>query len=143
MDHDHNVPGSRLPEENPGRLAAVKEHMRYAPYPLGPARREIVLSAITEVCHYRYWMLLAVHVRTEHVHVVVQADRTPEQVMATFKCYASRALNRSEPALAEPRRWARHGSTRYLWTRDEISAAVAYVASGQGREMACVAASAR
>jgi hypothetical protein len=63
--------------------------------------------------------------------------------MSTFKCYASRALNLSEPALEDPRRWARHGSTRYLWTRDEVAAAIGYVSSGQGLPMACFEQSAR
>ena len=33
-------------------------------------------------------------------------------------------------------RWARHGSTRYLWNAEELSAAISYVVSGQGEPMA-------
>jgi REP element-mobilizing transposase RayT len=99
-------------------------------------QREIVLDAIQEACHWRKWSLLAVHVRSNHVHAVVDADRSPEQVMTAFKAYASRMLNGSlldPPGLT---RWARHGSTRYLRDADEISAAVGYVVSGQGEDMA-------
>ena len=53
--------------------------------------------------------------------------------MNAFKSYASRALNLQEPS--QPR-WARHGSTRYLWSADQVSAAVGYVVSEQGGDMA-------
>jgi hypothetical protein len=34
------------------------------------------------------------------------------------------------------RRWARHGSTRYLWTRESVLAAIYYVVHEQGAAMA-------
>ncbi|MEX2261154.1 MAG: hypothetical protein WD696_04345 [Bryobacteraceae bacterium] len=37
---------------------------------------------------------------------------------------------------AHVRRWARHGSTRYLWTTEEVSAAISYVVSRQGDPLA-------
>jgi REP element-mobilizing transposase RayT len=46
-------------------------------------------------------MLLAAHVRTNHIHVVVEADLRPERVMNDLKPYASRYLNQlglDEPA---------------------------------------------
>ncbi|MBC8167540.1 MAG: transposase, partial [Bryobacteraceae bacterium] len=82
------------------------------------------------------WTLLAAHVRTNHVHVVVAAHRSAEQVMNAFKAYASRALNGMAPDEAERKRWARHGSTRHLWTRHAVSAAVHYVVWEQGQPMA-------
>jgi hypothetical protein len=81
--------------------------------------------------------LLVAHVRTNHVHGVVQAkDERPERVMNDFKAYASRALNRSSLDAADCKRWTRHGSTVYLWTDDEVLTRVRYVASGQGEPMA-------
>jgi REP element-mobilizing transposase RayT len=78
-------------------------------------RRETVLAAILERCSSRDWSLLAAHVRTNHVHVVVEADAQPERIMNDLKSYASRCLNLR--GLDEPtrKRWARHGSTRWLW----------------------------
>jgi hypothetical protein len=66
--------------------------------------------------------------------VVVQADAAPEKVMTQLKLYASRALNRS--ARSSARRWAHHGSTRYLWDNEQVDAAVDYVIHRQGRPMA-------
>ena len=69
--------------------------MTQAPYVLDERRRAATLEGIKEACSRRRWMLLAAHVRASHVHAVVEADRTPEQVMTALKAYASRALNES------------------------------------------------
>jgi REP element-mobilizing transposase RayT len=110
--------------------------MKQDPYVLGAVCRQVVLESLQEACSYRGWTLLAAHVRTNHVHVVTKATCKPEQVMNTMKAYSSRALN--EYALEGPdrRRWARHGSTRYLWTGNAIQAAIQYVVREQGESMA-------
>jgi REP element-mobilizing transposase RayT len=133
VDREHNAPGCPFVEPFDGRLERCKRIMRSAAYLLGERRRAIVLATIQEVCQFRGWSLMAAHVRTNHVHVVVDSPAKPEQVMSTLKAYASRALNRIEPR--QPR-WSRHGSTRYLWNRQGISAAIAYVIEGQGEAMA-------
>src|SRR6202042_3628522 len=89
-----------------------------------------------EVCSYRGWAMLAAHVRTHHVHTVVVANCQPEQVLTAMKAYSSRALSESELDGPDRRRWARHGSTRYLWTGDAVSAAIHYVVREQGEPMA-------
>jgi REP element-mobilizing transposase RayT len=101
-----------------------------------PNRREVVLSSIQERCAQQPLCLLAAHVRTTHVHLVVEAEVQPERIMNDIKAYASRCLNRM--GLDEPgrKRWARHGSTRWLWKLENISAAIRYVVDGQGDPMA-------
>jgi REP element-mobilizing transposase RayT len=49
----------------------------------------MVLNSMQQVCSHRDWILLAAHVRTNHVHVVVTTGDTAEQVMNTLKSYAS------------------------------------------------------
>ena len=56
-------------------------------------RRDAVLEAMRHVCAHRGWGLLAAHVRTTHMHAVVEAEAPPERVMSGFKVYASRRLN--------------------------------------------------
>lgn len=96
----------------------------------------MVLDAIVGVCRHRDWTLLAAHARSNHVHVVVAAESAPERMLNDFKAYASRALGAAK--LDDPRqiRWARHGSTRWLLTAEEVEAAVRYVVHGQGAPMA-------
>ena len=52
--------------------------MDQAAYSLDETRRNTVLAAIQEVCAHRGWRLLAAHVRTTHVHTVVEAEVPPE-----------------------------------------------------------------
>ena len=135
VDKLHNVPGMRLVDPDPGRLRAAIGRMTQAPNGLDACKREIVLTSIGEVCSFKSWDLLAAHVRSNHVHVVVSSTEKPDKVMNAFKAYASRKLNQC--ALDAPcRRWTRHGSTRYLWDREQVEAAIAYVIDGQGKPMA-------
>jgi REP element-mobilizing transposase RayT len=121
------------------RLADVQERMKQQPYSLDAVRREVVLEALREACIRRNWDLLAAQVRTNHVHVVVQADQKPEHVLNALKCNASRSLNQRRLESAGRRRWARHGSTRYLWNRAAVTTAIHYVVSEQGEPMAIYA----
>ena len=70
------------------------------------------------------------------MHVVVNSTEKPEKVMNAFKAYASRKLNHCALDAPGCRRWTRHGSTRYLWDREQVEAALAYVIDGQGEPMA-------
>jgi REP element-mobilizing transposase RayT len=100
VDHNHNVPGSPYAEQYNGRLNRSKSLVCQPPFLLDQRRREIVLAAIQEACAFRQWTLLAAHVRTNHVHMVVDSPAKPEQVMTTLKAYTSRALNRFDPTPA-------------------------------------------
>jgi len=133
VDPGHNVHGTPILEEDSARAVFAGRRMDQRPYQLDRVRREAVLEAIQEVCANRGWNLLAAHVRSTHVHTVVEAEAAPESVMNGFKAYASRRLN----AMDEPgrKRWARHGSTRWLWKPPHISAAIQYVVAEQGDAM--------
>ena len=126
----NNLVGARLAAANPFFAGASRGMMTADRFDFDSAQREIVLKAIVDVCRYRGWTLFAAHVRRTHVHVVVDADLAPERIMHDLKSYASRSLN------CRSQNWARHGSTRYLWTPDEITNAVRYVVSKQGDPMA-------
>jgi hypothetical protein len=108
--------------------------MRESPYQMDARGRAIVLRSILGGCAHRGWTALAAHVRERHVHVVVDAEDRPEPVLTALKAYASRSLN-ADGHDAARRRWARHGSTRYLWSREQVERAIGYVAEGQGEPM--------
>ena len=55
--------------------------------------------------------------------------------MHDFKTYASRRLNRMGLEEPDRKRWARHGSTRWLWKPQHVSAAIQYVVAEQGDAM--------
>ncbi len=136
VDKRHNLPGARLLESDPARVSVERGRMDQPQYGMDGIRRDAVLASVIERCSKNGWDLLAAHVRTNHVHLVVEAEVKPERIMNDLKSYASRLLNRlglDEPAR---KRWARHGSTRWLWEREQVSAAIRYVVDEQGDPMA-------
>src|SRR6185437_12257614 len=65
-----------------------------------PAPADFVLeSPVSTRNRTSSWNLLAAHVRSNHVHAIVEAEIRPEKILNEFKSYASRELNR----LAEDR----------------------------------------
>ncbi|MBA3973042.1 MAG: hypothetical protein C0504_02350 [Candidatus Solibacter sp.] len=121
-------------EPDEGRVERNRLRMTGSEFKLDNDDRVTVLSAIRDTCAFRSWGLLAAHVRTDHVHVVVYAEASPEMVVRDLKSYASRRLNRVGQWL--DRRWTRRASTRWLKTRESVLAAVRYVADEQGEPMA-------
>jgi hypothetical protein len=51
-------------------------------YSLDALRRKLVLQAILQTCRYRGWLVIAAHVRTDHVPIVLDAGSGPEPVMS-------------------------------------------------------------
>ena len=136
VDRDHSIiDGPHLEPNEQYRRASV-DAMKQAPYNLDEVRRKLVLESVREVSRYRKWVLLAVHVRSTHVHLLVQAaGYTPEQAMTMFKAYASRALNRAGVDPEGRKRWARHGSTRYINTPQGLRDTMRYIKDEQGEVM--------
>ena len=120
MDRHHNLVGSRLLEPDSQRVMAERREMLQDPYVLDQAGRAVVLAAIQRHCAHRGWNLLAAHVRSNHVHAVVETEARPERIMNEFKSYASRELNLLGSDGPDRKRWARHGSTRWLWKDDDV-----------------------
>ncbi len=98
---------------------------------LDAAQRRCVEGAVRQVCIHREWDLLAINVRTNHVHVVVGGEETPERMMGAFKAWSTRALRNAQLIGDDVRTWSRHGSTRYLWNEQQIHGATTYVLFGQ------------
>jgi REP element-mobilizing transposase RayT len=136
VDRRHNEVGSVFLSEDLARRRAEQESLGETPYYLDPARRHLALEAILAIAEQRGWRVQAAHVRSNHVHVVVSADRTPERVMNDFKAFASERLNEAFPEERDRKRWVRHGCTRYLKSEESCHAAIRYVVEGQGEPMA-------
>jgi REP element-mobilizing transposase RayT len=135
VDTTHHVPGTPILNEDSARAAKEEQRMDQPAYHMDQIRRDAVLQALQEVCCYRGWNLLAAHVRSNHVHTVVEAEAEPERVMNDCKAYASRRRTRMSLDDPKRKRWARHGSTPWLWKPQHVSAAIQYVVAEQGDTM--------
>ena len=136
VDHAHNQLGTPCLPPDESLEQAERGQLTQPPDRLDAGRRTVVLETIREVCRHRGWRLWAVHVRSNHVHVVVTAAVKPEKVMADFKAYASRRLREHFKEASDRKRWTEHGSTRYLWKEDRVHEAIDYVLNRQGTPMA-------
>lgn len=131
VDRNRNAPDSpRLPRSD-SRKRAESSRLRGNPVVLTLDERGAVDRAIRDVCDHRGWTLEEINVRTNHVHVVVRAGLAPEPVMNAFKSWSTRAIRESDPARSRTPMWTRHGSTRYLWDRNDLEGAIRYVRDGQ------------
>jgi REP element-mobilizing transposase RayT len=132
VDRKHNIYGTPRLAPNPHRKNTETRLLKHAPTVLDARQRRTVDRAVREVCAHRGYALLAVNVRTNHVHTVLSAARDPEPILDALKAYATRALRRAALASPTTKLWVRHGSTRYLWKEQHVEKAIAYVLYGQG-----------
>jgi transposase IS200 family protein len=102
------------------------------PFILDGKQRSVVELAIRKVCDHRKYSLLAINVRTNHVHTVIAANSRPESIATTFKSYSTRRLRFEGLVDSDRKVWSRGESTRYLWKEPSVDLAIAYVVSGQG-----------
>lgn len=135
VDSAHHGYGTPFLPVNANREQYRKEQLKHPSVKLDDEQRTVVEATIREVCQYRGWSLRAINVRTNHVHVVVSAGSKPEPVMQDFKAYATRRLAEAGLFPKGVKVWSRHGSTRYLWTAEQIDRACDYVINGQGDEL--------
>ncbi len=113
---------------NPSLRSAMVRAMKHKPVCFTGSMRSIVESSIRESCRIKKWVLHALAVQSNHVHIVLSAgDIPPERVMTHLKAYASRNLNTAFPVDGQRRWWTRHGSTRYIKTDNSLRKAVEYV----------------
>ena len=120
-----------------------RSRMTDSPVVLDNRQREIVERTIAEHCMVRNWHLHAVACRTNHVHVVVTADRRrPEEVMDQLKAWCTRKLKEEDRASIPESRtirsnwWTQRGSKRWLNDLQSLEAAITYVREAQDRPRA-------
>jgi REP element-mobilizing transposase RayT len=130
--HEHNFYGAPRRTLNKRLENVMQQNMKQPPVLLTPKQREIIESAICEVCEHREYELKAVNARSNHVHAVVSAQSKPEPIRDAFKSYATRRLREAKMIDVEIRPWARGGSRRYLWKPHHVLRAIEYVLYEQG-----------
>jgi REP element-mobilizing transposase RayT len=134
VDRQHHAFGTAWLDKDGERLNGEQRKMTQAPYVLDAARREVVCAAIVQLCAEKGWELLALHGRTNHVHIVA-AERDPGRLMSDVKARASRELTRAGFDTPERIRWTRHGSTKHLFHQNDVDERVRYTLDEQGERM--------
>ena len=136
VDRFRNVYGSpRIPPN-----ARWQQHnlrtLKAEPVTLNAARRRSVEIAIRDTCAKRNWLLRALSVRTNHVHVVVSIGETKSELaLNAFKANATRQMREDGCWSKKRSPWVDKGSRRKLWNERSIERAIDYVINGQGDEL--------
>ncbi len=123
---------------DPALERQAKERMSENAVILTQEQRDLVEQTIREHCRIRKWRLHALRCRSNHVHVVVTAERDPNDVMEQFKAWCSRKLS-DAAGLKDPvavnagrRRWFTEGGDKELIETEEyLENAIRYVMEGQ------------
>ena len=133
---EHSEYGAEFVEPDAVREMEARGAMSQSVYTMDARRREVVRDAVVALAQEKGWRLLAMHVRSNHVHVVIWAERDPGRLMSDLKARASRELTAAGFENAQRRRWTRHGSTRHLFTNEEVEKKIKYTLDEQGTPMA-------
>jgi REP element-mobilizing transposase RayT len=136
VDRQHHQHGMPFVEPHASREKRSSNEMKQPAYTTQTQERQIVRDAIVALCRAKTWRLLAVHVRSNHVHVVVGVNHDPGRVMSDMKAHASGALTRAGFDDAARKRWTRHGSTLHLFDEATLEDKIDYTLNRQGPPMA-------
>ena len=127
VDKDHSKYGEEFAPVDAERERKEFLRLKHSPVVLTPAEREIATIAMRELCLRRQWILYEINVRTNHVHIVVEAKIDPKRMLSDFKAAATKLLRESGSFEATTKIWTRGGSRRYLWEEDAVKTAERYV----------------
>jgi len=134
VDRLHNDYATPLLKPSPMREKRAIERMAHEPVIFTTKARTMIEGVIREHCAIRKWHVHALAVRTNHVHLVVNAGETrPEVVVTQLKQWGTRRLRDNGVLAADRPVWSRHASTRQLYKEPELHQAIRYAVEGQER----------
>ena len=130
VNREHRTPGAPFPYDHPGLMSASANRMAESPCRLDDACRRAVEATLHEACARRGWLLSAVNVQPDHVHVVVRAPgRTGKRAMQQLKDRATRCLRSRVPD--RRRWWTEGGKVDLIFDERHLAKAIDYVTNGQ------------
>ena len=116
---------------DPDLDAEAREKLKFDPVHLSPHDRETVEQACRDHCDHRGWVLHAVNARSNHVHVVVVADVTPQTVRDQLKANCTAKLRQQEIPLICVRTWTKGGDCEILFNEQSVQNAIRYTLEAQ------------
>ena len=136
IDRHNNIYGASRYAPEPHWNQISKDRLKREPVSLDAVRRNCVEKAMRETCEKRSWHLIALNIRTNHVHVVTAiGNKAPAAALNAFKANATRQMRSEMCWVSELTPWADKGSERYLWSEKHIADAADYVVNGQGENL--------
>ena len=134
---EHDMPGEPWEEAMHGLEHSARELMTGPPIYLNLEKAEILLAQFQETATHRKWTLRAVAIMANHFHIVVlvEGDPAPGKVLADFKAYGSRVLNRRYGKPPSETWWTEKGSKRKLPNDAAVISGINYVVYKQHKPL--------
>ncbi|MBX3458649.1 MAG: transposase [Planctomycetes bacterium] len=126
---------SAIVQPDPVLHDAMADKLKFLPMILTAPLRQVVHQTIESYCQFKSWPLLALHVRTNHVHCVVGAACSSSKVLHALKARATRMLREAGLIAAGRPVWTERGSQKQLFTQQAIDNAIKYVDLNQGKSL--------
>jgi REP element-mobilizing transposase RayT len=134
IDRFHNHYKSPYLPPSERRRYLNDSQLKSQPLTLDIEQRGSVDNAIREVCEHRRWLLRAINVRTNHVHVVVSIGETkPGHALNALKAYATRRMRQDGNWKEEHSPWADRVATDIFGT--SVAWPLRSTTSSMGREV--------
>ena len=129
----HNIHGQPRLAPSSGRVEWQKGHLTHPPVYFNAQSRRVVDDAIRVASRQRDWVVYALNVQRDHVHVVLSTspNGAPNRMLAYLKARATFALRGAGLLDEAAGPWSHHGSTVYCWTEEQLNAAIGYVLFNQ------------
>ncbi|MCG3183747.1 MAG: hypothetical protein ICCCNLDF_01856 [Planctomycetes bacterium] len=135
VDRKGNTFREKFLGHDPLLEAANRRRMNHPPLILDARQRGCVRRAIESDCGKRGRQILALNVRTNHVHLVVAAHDSVDRVLHNVKAWSTRALRDAGLVDRNTPVWTSSGNKRVLDTPESVSAAIDYVLLEQGEDL--------
>ena len=127
VDSKHNKFG--MPGIKPSHTLhyAMKQSANEDAFLLDEKMRETVLQSIMQTCRCLNWKIFAIHVRTNHAHLVIQSHISKEETTKKLKQYATKDLKKYHLPLQQRNKfWSRHASMKNIWAPETLFPALYY-----------------
>jgi REP element-mobilizing transposase RayT len=131
------VAGAQSP--NPVLEQRSREAMAELSVQLAPEQRTVVEQTIRDHCRIRSWILHAINIRSNHVHLIVTCNNDGAKARDELKLWTSRRLSdlaglTTIVAHKAGRRhwWTEGGDARAIHDDDYLNNAINYVTNMQG-----------
>ncbi len=135
VDRHHRRYSTPTLPPSPRRKQIESGLRKQPPVKLNAHQRTAIEFGLRKTCTIRKWTLWALNVRSNHLHCVLTAHYNAKRTMAALKANATRAMRDAGCWRSDLSPWARGGSTKYLWTDEELAKTIAYVLYGQGEPL--------
>ena len=115
IDRRHNIRGEPVLGQNDAWRRTEKAILRCPPVFLTPEQREYAEVEIPFICDRGHWGYHIAACQTDHVHVLLTADREGPAVRRWLKRWLGDALSQRWPVPGERTWWAKGGSVKWVW----------------------------